>query len=411
METKFENIHVKRIINNYTISVPTMIVDLLSEIGKEDKNAFFPIYNNSAKIAGELSLIFASYFTHTIFNIDKEVTLNAKVMEMNLTKNYHQIVKLFLKHNIIELVANFSYTNNTSRKYKLNNKILNHSRIKKYKITDNRVKEFYRKSMYRMLAAAEKNYIARRTLLAYMYVDLPSEAKVKNRAFYLVKNKIEKGGKIYRARYKDNYKKNTYRFVDKDIKRYKFYVEPSYIIPNISEKVGRVYHTFNMIPSWIRELLNIEGEQMVEVDFAALHPNIAVSLFHGFNSPRHINHQEIADYLNTTKAEVKEGHLRYFNEPVKKMNLNPVDKFYEDKFPSMIDGIKKIKEKNYRAITYKLFNLETKIMEECMRRFEKEQIVALYIFDAFGVAESKVERTKQIMNEVAEMYNVLTIAK
>ena len=61
--------------------------------------------------------------------------------------------------------------------------------------------------------------------------------------------------------------------------------------------------SFNLMSSWIRELIKIDEEEIVEVDYKALHPNLATKIYEGRS--RFILHQDVANSLNLEVKEVK----------------------------------------------------------------------------------------------------------
>ena len=84
-------------------------------------------------------------------------------------------------------------------------------------------------------------------------------------------------------------------FVEMGIKKFHLLVDDGFKIPTPSFKKagGRVYDSLNTMNGWIRELIKIDGEETIEKDFKALHPNL-VTLIYGGNA-KYITHEKIAE--------------------------------------------------------------------------------------------------------------------
>ncbi|WP_298954615.1 hypothetical protein [uncultured Nonlabens sp.] len=73
-------------------------------------------------------------------------------------------------------------------------------------------------------------------------------------------------------------------------------------------------------------MITIEGEPIVELDFKALHPNIAKNIYGGTNA--HISHDDIANDLDIPRDKVKTEHLSFFNKTPYLMKMSPLYNYY-----------------------------------------------------------------------------------
>ena len=174
---------------------------------------------------------------------------------------------------------------------------------------------------------------------------------------------------------------------------------------------GRVFDSFSLMPSWIRKSVKIDNEPIVEVDFKALHPNIAMSIYGG--SKKFLTHQQVAEESGIAIKRVKIQHLSFFNETLMGMKWSPLYKYYQKTEPLLLKNIeyeKKSSEYNYRITSMRMFAKEVEIMTECIRRLNEIGIYVGYIYDALFCKESEREIVKKIMNEVVVELGVYTIA-
>src|ERR1035437_10361686 len=85
-------------------------------------------------------------------------------------------------------------------------------------------------------------------------------------------------------------------------------------IDGSAESGGRVVDSFTLMPSWIRNLVKINGKRLIECDYIALHPNIAIKLYGG--KTEYITHGDVALELKLKVLPVKVEHLSFFNKKV-----------------------------------------------------------------------------------------------
>jgi hypothetical protein len=175
---------------------------------------------------------------------------------------------------------------------------------------------------------------------------------------------------------------------------------------------GRVVDSFTLMPSWIRRLVKIDGKSIVEVDYSALHPNIAMSLYGGLR--KYLTHLQVAENSNIDLSNVKIAHLSYFNERVQGMKRSPLYSYYSESEMAMNEAIikeKKTSLKGHRITSMRMFAKEVEIMTECIKQLNFKGIYVGYIYDALFCKESDAKLVAEIMNTVVLEFNVFTTAK
>src|SRR5690606_23644479 len=110
-------------------------------------------------------------------------------------------------------------------------------------------------------------------------------------------------------------------------------VNNGYLTPNVGDykSGGRVVDSFNLMPSWIRSIVKIDNEEIIELDYKALHPNIAISLYKG--STKYLTHYKVANILKEELSSVKIEHLSFFNKRLKDMMRSPLYHYYSKEEP------------------------------------------------------------------------------
>lgn len=299
---------------------------------------------------------------------------------------------------------------------------------------------FAKRSFLKAIAKAAKNKVERETLRAMAITNFLLAAqllilgKKKAKLGYITKKGLILTylGKNMKKNYKNFNKTRT--SVEDGVELYKILFETNGIFLPVSSKNagGRITTCFNLLPSWIREELKMDGiEKRVELDFACLHPNIANSIYGGTGA--HINHDQVVDELYPSatpkekakkRNEVKIEHLSFFNKPLKRgmydkrfipgMEDSILFEYYMKKEPEMMMNIIKEKEMNgYRSTARALFEIETAIMTEVVDRVNKinDDIRMMYLYDAIEVDVKYKDVVRDVMNKVAKESGVNTFAK
>lgn len=390
--------------------------------------------DSNKTIAVEKCLVLLSNLTSTILTDVKWKPLSCKILDEQTKKGndntfiYKKIINALqyssqstqalinVKKN--ELGTETYQQNVVSKSYSFSstygvNDIVNYRIISK-DIIDKR-----KDILSKRICNAEKNIIASNLIKLYPKIQLPTIIDIEIEAKKLIKDNFKtKKGKILtklnkhnKTYYKDAHKRS---FVEENIKTYKYLTEPNINIPIIGNEKsgGRIIDSFTLMPSWIRKLLKIDGESIVELDFKALHPNVTMCLYGG--TKKYLTHQIVAQEVKIDVSEVKIHHLSFFNKRVNGMKKSPLYNYYKQTQPELLQNI--IDEKNnslygHKITSRRLFAKEVEIMTECIKRLNEKEIYVGYIYDALFCKESEQEIVKKIMNEVVVEFGVHTNAE
>ena len=275
--------------------------------------------------------------------------------------------------------------------------------IKKRK--ENHLKEF---------GKANSNVIGNNLITVYPLITLPNTDEILRYGKKLVKEKHRtKKGKLLTFLNKKAKSYYTYpkqrSFVEENLKQYNYLVGVNYIIPKVGDykSGGRVVDSFNLMPSWIRSLVKIDNEKLVELDFKALHPNIAMNLYGG--TEYQITHQKIAKALKTPLKEVKIEHLSFFNKRVCDLKKSPLYQYYLGREKLMLENLINDKHTNgYKITSQKLFKKEVEIMTSIIQELNCIGIYVIYVYDALYCKTSDKIIVTEIMNRTIIKHGVNT---
>lgn len=393
---------------------------------------YFPVkslklIDEDKEIAIEKCLIILNDLSTTFYSDSKWKFLNSNILnEQTKRKNdntyvYKNIIEALKKGtskgSIIEVKENNGVESfkvgNYSKQYKLSDCYIK-PKLVRYNIKTDYLIERIRAHFFSSLSTANENIIGKNLINIYGKLKLPYKVELLKIGKNLVKNKQRtKKGKILTLRNKhiDSYwvdSKNR-SFIEDNIELFLHLTTNGFIIPNVGTENsgGRVVDSFTLMPSWIRDLILIDGEESEEVDFKCLHPNIAMNLYGG--SSKYLNHQDLASYLNINLKKVKIEHLSFFNKEIYQMKKSVLFEYYNKNEKCMLDSIIRDKLKNgYKVTSYKMFNKETEIMTECIKRLNEIGIFVMYVYDALLCKKSEAEVVKNIMNEVILEKKVFT---
>ena len=411
----------------YKISVPNKVVTVLRDYCSIT-NA---IYKNNNDLNVELCLIFISL-------------LARNPTDENLKNKYMQISSESLK----ELF-------NSTKYIKIKNVLLNGSeksgpiilcddksekKVKcyGYKLADNyyqkgwctyelkspKAKDIYFKSVKSKLIKALENSLSSKILHSYESIKLPSSDEIKTEAKRLVGieyknskgkrlvslNKKKKENRLTNLKSKHG-KNSEFSFVEESIKKYKSLTKP-YIIPSIGDKKsgGRVVDSFTLMPSWIRNLVKIDGQPIRQYDFTALHPNICLKLYATGEEKERLEgdvHTKLAEKFNTDRNTIKIENLSFFNKQYRDMLTSPLWEMYCNEAPVMMDNIINEKDSSpykHKVTSMNLFKFEVNLMTEIVKKLNDEQKI-IYVYDAiYGIDDN----IALIMNTVAADFGLGT---
>lgn len=382
--------------------------------------------------AVELCLIILSNISWTVFADNEWKNLSSTIMDAQTRKGndntriYSRVLDV-LKYStnttqgIIQVKTNDSggetYQQGVACKsYRLTNSYLE-SGLTQYVIKNKELVERRKEFCKELLTKAHENAIANNLLCLYSRIQLPSHDELKAEAKRLINiNHTTKKGKklIFQNKHPKLKNNKNLSYVEEHLKLFDYLTQLGLMIPIIGDDKsgGRVVDSFTLMPSWIRRLVKIDEESIVEVDFKALHPNIAISIYGG--SKKYITHQQIAQEINLDVREVKMHHLSYFNKEVRDMKRSPLYEYYNSTEPLINQAIieeKQTSVKRHKITSMRMFAKEVEIMTECIKRLNKMKIYVGYVYDALFCKESEKEIVKRIMNEVVLEIGVYTIAE
>lgn len=399
--------------------------------------------NPNVGTAIEKCLVFLHFLSPTYYSDIKWKALSSKILHKELkgetdnTYTYKAIIEALKAGTkksgpIIEVMTNEYGTESfevgvTSKRYKLTDTYLRVG-LEEYLIKDESIIRQRNKRFYRALFETKDNIITQNLISVYPQIDLPTKEEVLKAGKLLCKNGYStKKGKLLtmRNKHSNNYWKDTYQrsFVEDNIELYSFLTNRGFMIPIVGgdNSGGRVVDSFNLMPSWIRALVKIKGEPIVECDFSAMHPNLASRFYNG--TGKSISHQLVADYLGMDISVAKREHLSFFNKPyypLKKhlfkkyknkgsMVNSPIFTYYKDNEPEMLENIRKQKlDYGYKSASRNLFKFEVDLMTEVIKRLNKKGVYVLYVYDALYCAASDCDSVKRVMDEVAVEFEVMT---
>lgn len=385
-------------------------------------------------IAIEKCLVFVSNLSSTVYSDDRWKSLSSTQVHEQTKKGndntfiYTHIIKaLTYKSNTTDaviMVKKNEYGYETyqqgiaCKEYSLTDTYFNGSLVE-YIIKDKGIIQKRNKFFYSQLKKAFDSTIGNNLIDLYSKIELPSHAEINLEAKRLTKLKYRtKKGKVLtflnkhpRSYYNDA---NSRSFVEQNIKLFDFLTKRGFMIPIIGKEKsgGRVVDSFTLMPSWIRRLIKIDGEHIIEVDYRALHPNIAMSIYGG--TKRYLTHDQVAKDSNIALSDVKIAHLSYFNERVQGMKRSPLYSYYSESEMAMNEAIIKEKQmslKGHKTTSMRMFAKEVEIMTECIKQLNYKGIYVGYIYDALFCKESDAKLVAEIMNTVVLEFNVFATAK
>lgn len=277
---------------------------------------------------------------------------------------------------------------------------------------------------------------------SHAYLTLPCVAEInakaielngtrhKGKTLVLCKNNARKRS---RKELDDNGK---VRVLEGDIERYKRIISQGIKIPCAPGDFPRVIDTFGQMPYWICNMVKIDGEQSVELDFTSLHPQLLYGIlkpmlpqneqytFEKVLSADGDVHLGVARMLKSMykaysdrteddiRSEVKIEHLSFFNRRWDDLIRHKPYRVYQ-RLETFMRLNKAIKEctGGYRNTSRILFSLEVSLMTSIVRELHSRGIHFIYKYDALLVPASKKDVVAELMNSVASRCGLLAKVK
>jgi hypothetical protein len=380
----------------------------------------------------ELCLLFLSNLTDTYFRMQSTIDPYHKLGWKNLKSEYidEQLGDKFnfeLRKNIVSALEHGTskgviiecdrkYLKGVySFSYRLGTAYLGKG-VNNYVLKTKHVKGLLNKSYYKTLSKCIENPICKNLIYFYGLVELPTKEEILNEAKRLVKEKYKTKKEKFLT-FLNNHSKNYFKdkenrsFVSDAIEIFEYLTDNGFMIPRPGDEKsgGRVVDSFTLMPSWIRKLVKINGQNMEECDYTALHPNIAMNLYGG--SKEYLKHSEVAEQTGLDKNDVKKEHLSFFNMEVWQMKKNKLYNYYNSTEPKMILNI--IEEKTessnkHKTTSMRMFKLEVDVMSCVIKKLNSESIYVGYIYDALFCSQNNVQRVIQVMNETILEFGIKT---
>jgi hypothetical protein len=168
--------------------------------------------------------------------------------------------------------------------------------------------------------------------------------------------------------------------------------------------------SFTLMPAWIREQITVYGKKLIEFDYSALHPNIAVHLYQG--NTNYLTHKNVAEIANIDLKDVKIEHLSFFNKTWNQMMQSPLFSHYSNNEADMLARIYKDKNEHGHKITSrKMFAVEVAVMSDVIRDLNAKGVYVVYVYDALVCEEKDCDLVAETMNRVILEHGVKTTVK
>jgi len=378
------------------------------------------------EVARELCLYFLSMMTRAYFEESKMVHLNANVLRrlFNPPGNRHlsgfkyvdvrsALVKGTPKNGPIIGYSEDFMPGVKSMAYWLTEGYAKVGFVS-YEVTTDYVRAMVRRNYFELLSQAAENPIARNLFRFYSVCRMltQDEARAEGERLAKAKAKNKKGKTLTMQHRKDkSYWKDADKrvFVEDSLAQYEYLTSKGLGVPIIGgeRSGGRVYDTISLMPSWLRAAITVDGEELVELDYKALHPNLAMRIYGG--SSRYITHDKVAEATGVARDDVKVQHLSFFNMRWDDIARSALYGYYMRTEPFMMEAMCRDKAENgYKATSRKMFKLEVELITEVITRLNKLGIYVGYAFDAIQVPASQAEAAEHVMNSVAREMGVYT---
>jgi hypothetical protein len=375
-------------------------------------------------IAVEKCLVFLYNLASTYYTDDKWKSLSSKILHQQSrnadnTYIYTKIIDVLTTGTsagaFIEVGRSYQ-VGMESKKFRLTDTYLKAGLVE-YIINDVGIIHTRNKIYYQQLCEAMANPICFNLIAMYPKIDLPTSEELLSIGKLLAKEgRTTKKGKILtmRNKHKDHYwldVKNR-SFIEDNIELFEFLTGRGFMIPSAGDfhSGGRVVDSFTLMPSWIREQITIEGKKLIECDYSALHPNIAINLYDG--SLTYLTHRIIAERTVIHVDNVKIEHLSFFNMKWNDMLKSPLFDYYSRYDSDMLARIYHDKnEQGHKITSQKMFGVEVAIMTDVIRYLNDKGIFVLYVYDALLCECKDFDLVATTMNRIVLEHGIRTSIK
>lgn len=383
--------------------------------------------NPNVDVAVEKCLVLLSNLASTIYEEDNHLEenrwkrlhskiLNNQIGGDNIYKKIINVLKTGTSTGPMLEVVEDDIPNVQSRRYRIPESYYN-AGLTIYVIKDKGIIQRRNKIYFEQLNNAMENSICNNLVKIYSKLELLSSEELLAIGKNLVKDGYStKKGKIMtmRNKHKNHYWKDydNRSFIEDNIKIFEYLTNRGYMIPSAGDEKsgGRVVDSFTLMPSWIRNEITINGKKLVECDYIALHPNIAMKLYGGTKS--FLTHQKVAKLTGINEKDVKIEHLSFFNKNWYGMRESPLFDYYAKNEPDMLSRIYNDKKENSHKITsQKMFKVEVEIMTDVIKHLNLNGIYVLYVYDALLCEEKDKAVVMETMNRIILEHGVQTCVK
>jgi len=415
------------VINNNRIKIPSKVEYV---IRKYVSRKLLKEIHNDVEVAIELCLLFCTQLNSTYFDIKNGSqpngwkSLRAEYLRDFLSLNpltYKKVITALeepLKRGAILECDHVSIIGEKNHFYRLTPPYLGKG-IVSYDLKTKEAKSLLNKHYYRVLGEAKKNPICENLIRFYQDITFPTIDQIKKEADRLIASgymtkkgkKLTKLNKHGRAYYK-NHKELS--FVEDAIEIFEYLTDNGLLIPTVGGETsgGRVVDSLDLMPSWIRRMVKINGVLNVESDYTCLHPNMIISMYDGTTS--YLTHGDLGSKLNIDVDIVKVEHLSFFNKEVWQMKQSPLYQYYQHNEPRMLQNViveKYNSQHKHKITSRRLFAKEVEVMTAVIQQLNKEGIFVGYVYDALFFHPDYAKRVKEVMDTVIQQYGIKTIAK
>ncbi len=383
--------------------------------------------NSNIDIAVEKCLLLLSNLASTHYVEDSHLEenrwkrLHSKILDNqiggdNIYKKIIDVLKLGTSTGAMLEVVEDDIPNVQCRRYCIPESYYR-TGLKEYLIKDIGIVQRRNKSYFEQLNNAMANPICNNLVKIYPKLELPTPTELLAIGKQWVKKGIlTKKGKIptLRNKHLNSYWKDygNRSFVEDNIKIFEYLTNRGFMIPSVCNERsgGRIVDSFTLMPSWIRGEITIDGKKLVECDYTALHPNLAMKEYEGTES--FLTHPNVGERAKIHKNIVKIEHLSFFNKTWNDMRLSPLFNFYSIHQPNMLQRIYLDKKENGHKITsMKLFKMEVDIMTDVIQYLNSKGVYVLYVYDALLCEEKDQAFVTETMNRIVLEHGVFTRVK